>query len=97
MARVPIEAFTDREVERVFIAGSLDEALHVEDLLTRAGIEYAVELERYRSGSILVELLAGEYPKGAVFYVLAGGQAAFCRSLLQDGGFDAGIIPPEPP
>lgn len=96
MARVPFETFTDRPVERVYIAGALAEALRVEALLTARAIDYAVELERYRSGSILVELLAGDYPKGAVFYVLAG-QAAFCRTLLLEGGFDRGIIPSETP
>ena len=59
------EFFGDRELELVFIAKRLKEALALEDLLTRSGVDYAVETDTYRGGMIFVTERTGVF-----FYVL---------------------------
>jgi hypothetical protein len=39
MARLDFEEFLDKEVNRVYIAGALEEARRVESILTRHGID----------------------------------------------------------
>jgi 4-aminobutyrate aminotransferase-like enzyme len=71
------EFFGDVEMDLVYIAKKLKEALRVEDLFTKAEIDYAVETDTYRGGLIFV----GERV-GAFFYVLPE-QAANARDLLR--------------
>jgi len=87
MAIVSLDSFSERDVEPVFIAGSLSEAQRIEKLLTDEGIDYAVEIEKFMQTRIV---FTSEY-HGATFYVLAS-QAPFCRKLLLDHGFSNGII-----
>ncbi len=63
MKRDP-DFFGDREVELVYIAKRLKDALRLEDALTASGIDYAVQTETYLGGIIF----RGERA-GAFFYV----------------------------
>jgi hypothetical protein len=82
------EEFEEKEKARVYVAARLREAKHVEAVLSRAGVDYAVEIEPYQTR--LLGILPVEY-KGAVFYVLAG-QADFSRHALRDAGLERGLV-----
>ena len=64
MRRDP-DFFEDRELELIYIAKRLKESLRLEEALTEAGIEYAVEPDNYRGGVIFQSARVG-----AFFYVL---------------------------
>ena len=88
MARLDFDQFLEKELSRIYIAGELAEASRVEDILTRQGIDYAVEVEPYlKPTSTLFSL--GMYA-GAGFFVLSG-QAAFARGSLLAAGLRSGI------
>jgi hypothetical protein len=72
--------------EAVFIAGTLRLARAVEEWLTTAGAEYAVEVEPLGRS-----LLFGSLRMGAAFYV-AGGDAEHWRARLSAAGFTRGIV-----
>jgi hypothetical protein len=55
---------TEPELELVYIAKRLKEALAIEELFTRAGIDYDVRTDTYRGGIIFVSERVG-----AFFYV----------------------------
>ncbi len=59
--------FGDREMDLIYIARRLRDALRLEEVLTQSGIDYLVETDTYRGGIIFV----GERV-GAFFYVLPG-------------------------
>lgn len=64
--------FGDQELELLYIAKKLKEALRAEDALTKAGIDYAVETDTYLGGFLFKREITG-----AFFYVLpANGEAA---------------------
>jgi hypothetical protein len=63
MRRDP-DFFGEEELALVFIAKKLKEALAVEELLTRAEMDYVVEPDRYRGGVIFQTERVG-----AFFYV----------------------------
>jgi hypothetical protein len=63
MRRDP-EFFEDRELELVYIAKRLRDALRLEKALTGAGIDYAVQTEKYLGGMIFRSERVG-----AFFYV----------------------------
>lgn len=83
-------AYVDAEVlqdpERVFLARTLRQARQVEELLTHAGVDYAVHVEPYSRS-----LLFGTVRYGAAFYVTAA-QAAYCREQLATAGFAKGVV-----
>ena len=79
-----------RDPERILVAGSLRLALQVEEWLTTAGVDYAIEVE-----SIGRSLLFRTERMGAVFYVNAG-QAAYCREQLTAAGFGRDVVEAEP-
>jgi hypothetical protein len=58
------EFFGDRELELVYIAKRLRDALRLEDALTQSGIDYAVQTETYMGGMIFRSERVG-----AFFYV----------------------------
>lgn len=58
------EFFDDRELRLLYMARRLREALKLEDLLTRSGINYCVETGLYEGGIIFRRELTG-----AFFYV----------------------------
>jgi hypothetical protein len=88
MAHVEPEDLQD--LERVFIARTLRQARKVEDLLTEAGIDYAVQVEPYGRS-----LLFGTIRHGAAFYVAAA-QGTHCRDLLIRAGFGKGVVERDP-
>lgn len=57
--------FGDQEMDLLYIAKKLKEALKVEEVLTAAGVDYAVEVDNYLGGFIFKRERAG-----AFFYVL---------------------------
>ena len=76
---------------RIYIAARVREAKQVEELLTRHGIDYDVQVEPYINR--LFGILPVEY-KGAVFLVpMAHGD--FCRNLLRGAGLTKGLIDEE--
>jgi len=82
------EAFADRDIARIYIAGRLTEARRVESLLSEKGIDYAVEIEPFRT------LLLGIFPRqydGVAFYVLSE-QAALARHTLEGARLRAGLV-----
>jgi hypothetical protein len=88
MARIAFEDFgKGTEVVRIYLARELKEAKRVEAVLTEQGIEYAVEVEPYKT--VMSSIFSSEY-KGAAFYVLAN-QEDFCRRVLCDAGLTVGI------
>jgi len=80
MRREP-DFFEDREMNLIYIAKRLKEALRLESALTESGVEYAVETDKYSGG-----VLFRSERVGAFFYVLpeAADQA---RLVMQRHGF----------
>ena len=80
MRRDP-EFFDDREMDLVYIAKKLKEALRLESALTESGVDYAVETDNYVGGVIFRSERVG-----AFFYVLpeAADQA---RRVMEQQGF----------
>jgi voltage-gated potassium channel Kch len=62
--RQPPDFFGDIELPLLYIAKKLREALRLEETLTEAGIDYAVEPDTYRGGIIFASERIG-----AFFYV----------------------------
>lgn len=62
--RQEADFFEDRELDLVYIAKKLKEALRLESVLTDAGVDYAVEPDRYVGGVIFRSERVG-----AFFYV----------------------------
>jgi hypothetical protein len=85
MARIEREELADRDASRVFIAGSLDEARRVEELLTAAGVDYVVQIEPFVGG------LFSRTRNGAAFYV-GSRQADYCRSTISAAGLSRGVV-----
>ena len=74
------EFFGDQELDLVYIAKKLREALKLEELLTAANIDYAVEVDEYRGGFIFQTLR-----KGAFLYVLPA-DLERARQIVLDAG-----------
>ena len=80
MRREP-DHFGETEMDLLYIAKRLQEALRLEKLLTEAGLDYLVEPDRYHGGVIFkAERI------GAFFYVLPSDTEA-ARHVMQRGGF----------
>ncbi|MBI3049718.1 MAG: hypothetical protein HYY76_15545 [Acidobacteria bacterium] len=84
MARVDPDELHDPE--RIYIAGSLRVALRIEEWLTMAGVDYAVQVEPFARS-----LLFSSLRMGAAFYV-SSGQAAYCREQLAAAGLGGGVV-----
>ncbi len=82
MRREP-EYFGDRELDLILVAKRLRDALRIEELLTQAGIDYAVEPEKYLGG-----LIFRSERVGAFFYVPPESAGHACE-LLRSNGFRA--------
>ena len=91
MARVDWDRFLEKDLGRVYIAGSPKEARRVEDVLGAHRVDWAVDLEPYR---MALHLLLGSHALGAAFYVLSD-QAAFARDALRRAGLKVGIVDEE--
>jgi hypothetical protein len=73
--------FGDREMDLVYIAKKLREALRLESAFTESGVDYAVETDKYLGG-----VLFRSERVGAFFYVLPEA-AAQAREIMQRHGF----------
>jgi hypothetical protein len=73
--------FEDREMDLVYIAKKLEEALRLESAFTESGVDYAVETDRYSGGVIFRSERVG-----AFFYVLPEA-AEQARSVMLQHGF----------
>jgi hypothetical protein len=89
MAHIELEDFKDKEIKRIYMAGSQDEAKRVEDLLNNEEIDYAIALEPYTTAIGLIMPISQK--QGVAFYVLAG-QSDYGRNILISNGLRAGII-----
>ena len=73
--------FEDRELDLIYIAKKLKDALRLESVLTEAGIDYAVEPDQYVGGVIFRSERVG-----AFFYV-APESAELVREVMHRNGF----------
>jgi hypothetical protein len=73
--------FGEQTMDLLYIARKLKDALRVEDLLTSADIDYAVETDEYVGG-----VLFRAARVGAFFYVLPDALQR-AQVLLQENGF----------
>ena len=81
MRRDP-EHFGDRELNLIYVARKLKQALRLEQMLTDAGLDYCVEADRYWAGMILRRERVG-----AFFYVDPEIEAS-ARATLERAGFE---------
>lgn len=72
--------FGDQEMALVYIARRLDEALKLEEMLTRAEFDYAVEADRYRGGVVFQSERIG-----AFFYVQPDNEGSVREYLAANG------------
>ena len=75
------EFFADREMQLLFIAKKLKEALRLEEALNAAGLDYAVETDKYQGGVVFRTERVG-----AFFYVLPE-EGDRAREVLREAGF----------
>lgn len=80
MRREP-DFFGEQELNLVYIARRLKEALKLEQLLNDAGVDYLVEPDKYAGGVIFRSERVG-----AFFYVAPDHDEA-ARSVMRRGGF----------
>lgn len=73
--------FEDQELNLVYVAKKLNEALRLEKLLTDAGLDYLVEPDKYSGG-----LIFQTERVGAFFYVVPEMEGAV-REAMRGGGF----------
>ena len=73
--------FEDRDLDLVYIAKKLKDALRLESVLTERGVDYAVEADNYHGGGIFRSERIG-----AFFYVLPEA-AELVRQIMQQHGF----------
>ncbi|HCC56981.1 MAG TPA: hypothetical protein DEQ47_06890 [Solibacterales bacterium] len=79
MKREP-DFFEGHDPQLIYIAKRLDDALQLEDTLTRAGVDYGVEADQFTAGVIF----RGERV-GAFFYVLPKDLDAAIETLRAHG------------
>lgn len=77
--RKTLDDFEDRDLELVYIAKKLKEALRLEDLLSKSGIDFVVEPDHYVGG-----ILFRSERIGAFFYVLPEAKEAVKAVLLEN-------------
>ena len=73
--------FEDREMDLIYIAKKLKEALRLESALTESGVDYVVEPDKYSGGVIFRSERIG-----AFFYVLPEALEQ-AREVMQRHGF----------
>lgn len=76
-----VEFFCDQELELVYIAKRLNDALALEKALTEDGVDYMVETDKYLGGLLFRRELTG-----AFFYV-APGSAEKVRAVMVRRGY----------
>jgi hypothetical protein len=81
--RQPPEHFGEQELDLIYVAKKLDEALRLEQVLDAAELDYLVEPDKYKGGVI--------FPSeriGAFFYVPPD-HAVTARATLASAGYRA--------
>lgn len=73
--------FEGREMDLIYIAKKLKEALRLESALTESGVDYAVETDKYVGG-----VMFRSERVGAFFYVLPD-SAERARQVMEQHGF----------
>ena len=73
--------FEDQEMDLIYIARKLKEALSLESALTESGVEYVVEPDKYSGGVIFRSERVG-----AFFYVLPD-STEHAREVMRKHGF----------
>ena len=73
--------FEGKEPSLIYIAKRLKDALALEEILTKAGVDYGVEPDRYRGGFVFQSERIG-----AFFYVLEE-TAPIARQVLSSHGY----------
>lgn len=81
--------FGDREMDLVYIAKKLEEALRLESVFTESGVDYAVETDKYSGGVIFRSERVG-----AFFYVLPE-DASQALAVIERHGFRIQALPYE--
>jgi hypothetical protein len=79
--RQPPEFFGEEELELIYIAKKLDDALRLEALLDEAGLDYLVEPDKYKGG-----VMFQSERIGAFFYV-APEHSESARGSLAAAGY----------
>jgi len=79
--------FEGKEPVLIYIAKRLSDALKLEDLLTRAGIDYGVEADEYKGGFIFATTRTG-----AFFYVRPETEET-AREAMRRGGYTPYVEP----
>lgn len=79
--------FGDRELDLVYIAKKLREALKLESAFTESGVEYAVETDKYVGG-----VLFRSERMGAFFYVLPEAVEQAHEIMRQNGFRFHGLV-----
>jgi hypothetical protein len=80
MRREP-EHFGDQDLNLVYVARTLAEALRVEEALTTAGFDYLAEPDTYKGGVVFQTERVG------VFIYVAPSNESGARAALERGGF----------
>jgi hypothetical protein len=75
------EFFADRDLELVYIAKRLKEALRVEEFLTASNVDYMLETDTYQGGVVFLTERTG------VFFYVDPAAAAVIREQLRQNGF----------
>jgi hypothetical protein len=75
------EHFGEQELALIYVGRKLKDALRLEEVLNAAGVDYAVEADRYWAGTIFRRERVG-----AFFYVAPADEAA-ARETLTRAGF----------
>jgi len=88
MPLIDADDLGDVPCARVYIAGRLREAKQVERVLTEAGVDYFVEIEKFRKN--LLGVIPREY-SGVAFYV-AEAHAESSRRLLDAARLRTGLV-----
>jgi hypothetical protein len=73
--------FGEQELNLVYVAKKLKEALRLEKLFTDAGVDYLVEPDMYSGGVIFRSERVG------VFFYVAPGSDEAARGVMHRGGF----------
>ena len=77
--------FGDEELDLLYIGKKLKNSLRLEDLLTAAGVDYAVEVDYYTGGVIFRATRAG-----AFFYVRPS-DLERAASIVREAGFEPAV------
>ena len=81
--RQPPEFFDEQELDLIYVAKKLDEAVRLEKVLDQAGLDYLVEPDKYKGGVIFQSERIG-----AFFYV-APEYTESARGTLAGAGYKA--------